>query len=254
MRILTVYQGEYGKRITHNLSHHAPERWEIVAWVAPRVLPPVIDYPEEYLPTQFAPADLILALGENASLAELLPDIARMTGAKAVLAPIDNVMVLPPGLQRQLAGWLAEMNVALVCPKPFCTLTEQTINAHRQMVEYDVPLVAQFARHFGKPVMDVIVDETSKTVAQVTLIRDAACGCGQHVAAGLVGLSVEDAEFEAGMLHHHYPCLASMSIDPDYNDTLLHVSGNVIKEEVAWQVNPFKKPVAYLRPDGKVDG
>lgn len=253
MRILAVYQGEYGKRITDNLRRRAPESWTVESWAAPRALPPVIDYPEDYLPNALPLSDLILAVGDNASLAELIPDIAAMSKAKAVIAPIDNVMVLPPGLQRQLAGWLADIGVDLVCPKPFCTLTEHTINAHRQMQEYDVPLVAKFARHFGKPVMDVIVDEETKAISQVTVIRDAACGCGHHVATGLIGISVEDAEYEAGMLHHHYPCLASMSIDPDYNDTLLHVSGNVIKDEVAWQVKPFKDPVRYLRPGGKVD-
>ena len=141
----------------------------------------------------------------------------------------------------------------LVCPKPFCTLTENTINAHRRLVEYDVPLVAQFARYFGKPVLDVIVDEESKCVAGVNVVRDAACGGGHHVATGLMGISAEEAEYAAGMLHHHYPCLASMAIDPDYNDTLLHVSGNVLKDEVAWQVKPYKDPVRYLRPSGKVD-
>ncbi|MBP7960862.1 MAG: hypothetical protein KBG20_01880 [Caldilineaceae bacterium] len=253
MRILTVVQGEYGNRITLNIRRRAPADWTVESWVAPKVLPPVIDYPEEFLPITLPKSDLILSLGEHAGVAEFLPDIVQMTGAKAVLAPIDNVQYLPPGLQRQLAGWLAELGVPLVCPKPFCTLTENTINAHRRLVEYDVPLVAQFARYFGKPVLDVIVDEESKCVAGVNVVRDAACGCGHHVATGLMGISAEEAEYAAGMLHHHYPCLASMAIDPDYNDTLLHVSGNVLKDEVAWQVKPYKDPVRYLRPSGKVD-
>jgi len=32
-----------------------------------------------------------------------------------------------------------------------------------------------------------------------------------YVARGLVGVSVDEAEFQAGMLHHHYPCLAEMA-------------------------------------------
>ena len=253
MRILTVIQGEYGRRITTNIQRHAPAEWAVESWAAPRVLPPVIDYPEEFLPLTLPKTDLILSLGEHPGVAEFLPEIVQMTGAQAVLAPIDNVMYLPPGLQRQLAGWLAELGVPLVCPKPFCTLTEHTVNAHRRLAEYDVPLVAKFARHFGKPVLDVIVDEASKTVGEVAVVRDAACGCCRHVAVGLVGLSVEEAEYAAGMLHHHYPCLAAMAIDPDYNDTLLHVSGNVLKDEVAWQVKPHKQPTRYLRPGGKVE-
>ena len=41
------------------------------------------------------------------------------------------------------------------------------------------------------------------------------------------GVSVDEAEFQAGMLHHQYPCLAGMVKDPDFNDTLMHVSGHM---------------------------
>jgi hypothetical protein len=61
------------------------------------------------------------------------------------------------------------------------------------------------------------------------------------VAERLVGVPADDAEQEAGMLHHHYPCLASMGIDADFGDTLMHVSGNILREEVGEQVKPYKK-------------
>jgi hypothetical protein len=67
------------------------------------------------------------------------------------------------------------------------------------------------------------------------------------VALGLVGLSADDAEQEAGMLHHHFPCLASMGIDVDYGDTLMHISGNILKDNIGEQVRPFKR-VTYLEP------
>ncbi|MBI3958641.1 MAG: hypothetical protein HY328_07515 [Chloroflexi bacterium] len=248
MRILTVTQGEYGNRITANIQRHCPADWTVESWVAPRVLPPVIDYPEEYLPAWLPPADLLLSLGEHPGIAEFLPDIAQMTGAKAVLAPIDNVQWMPPGLMRQLTGWLAELNVPVIFPKPFCTLTERTYNANRLQVEYDAPLVAEFARHFGRPTLNISVDEATKCIVDVAVERDAACGCARHVAGGLVGVSVEEAGYAAGMLHHHYPCLAAMAMDPDYNDTLLHVSGHILRDETAGQVKPFKELPIYLRP------
>ena len=62
-----------------------------------------------------------------------------------------------------------------------------------------------------------------------------------------MGISADEAEYEAGMLHHHFPCLASMGIDLDYDDTLLHISGNIIKDSVGAQVKPFKQ-INYLRP------
>jgi hypothetical protein len=59
------------------------------------------------------------------------------------------------------------------------------------------------------------------------------------------------------MLHHHYPCLASMArewIDDRLEDTLMHVAGYIIRDEVARQVKPFKKPVPYITPNGYVSG
>jgi hypothetical protein len=62
-----------------------------------------------------------------------------------------------------------------------------------------------------------------------------------------VGISADDAEQEAGLLHHHYPCLASMGIDADYGDTLMHISGNLLKDNVGAQIKPFKR-VQYFVP------
>jgi hypothetical protein len=78
--------------------------------------------------------------------------------------------------------------------------------------------------------------------------RDAVCGCARYVAQKLVGMSVDEAEYEAGMAHHHYPCLASMGIDVDFGDTLLHTSGNIMKDNIGEQVKPYKH-IQYLAPD-----
>ncbi len=250
MHILTITQGEYGNRITANIDRHRPPGWTVQNWIAPRVLPQIIDYPEEYLPDSLPTADLILSLGEHPGIAELLPDIVRMSEAKAVLAPIDNVLWMPPGLKRQLAGWLAELSVPIVFPKPFCSLTERTYNLGRHQAEYDVPLVAEFAHYFGRPDLQIVVDNGTKCINQVAVQRDAACGCARYVAEGLVGVSVEEAEYKAGMLHHHYPCLAAMVIEPDYGDTLMHVSGHILRDAVGGQVTPHKEPTIYLRPSG----
>ena len=247
MRILAVIGGEYGQRHVDNLRAHAPADWQIEVWRAPAVLPPVVDYPEDHLPESLPPADLILALGEHRGVAELIPEIAKMTGARAVVAPVDREEWLPRGLARQLRGWLADLGVSCVTPKPFCSLTETHYNVRRQRIEYEAPLIAEFARHFGQPGLSIVVDPETRTIADVQVERDACCGCARFVAQGLVGVSADDAEFEAGMLHHHYPCLAGMGKDPDFNDTPMHVSGNILKDRVGEQVRPYKKEV-YIVP------
>jgi len=247
MRILAIITGEYGQRHVDNVRTHGPAEWQVELWRAPVVLPPVVDYPEDYLPESLPPADLILALGEHRGVAELVPEVARMTGARAVIAPVDREQWLPRGLARQLRGWLAEINVTCVTPKPFCSLTETHYNVRRHRVEYDSPLIAEFARRFGQPNLRIDVNDRTRAITAIEVVRDACCGCARHVAQGLVGVSVDDAEQEAGLLHHHYPCLAGMAKDPDFNDTLMHVSGNILKERVGEQIRPYKR-VVYIVP------
>ena len=92
-----------------------------------------------------------------------------------------------------------------------------------------------------------------RTITEVEVVRDAVCGCARHVAQGLVEVSANDAEQEAGLLHHHYPCLAGMVKDPDFNDTLMHVSGNILKDQIGEQVKPYKE-VVYVVPGRLSEG
>jgi hypothetical protein len=248
MHILTIISGEYGQRHVENIRAHGPTDWTVEVWRAPGVLPPVIDYPEDYLPDALPPADLILSFSEHPGVAELLPDIARMTGARAVVATADSEVWLPRGLARQLRGWLQDMDVVCVTPKPLCTLTDTHYSiGRRQRIEYDDPLIAEFARHFGQPNLRITVDPKSRFITSAEVLRDSVCGCARYVAQRLVGVSADDAEQEAGLLHHHYPCLASMGVDTDYGDTLMHISGNLLKNNVGAQVKEFKH-IQYIIP------
>ncbi len=242
MRILAIVSGEYGQRHVINIRAYGPSHWDVQVWRAPAAFPPVIDDPAEHLPAALPPADLILAFGEHRGVAELLPDIARMTGAQAVIAAIDNEAWLPRGLARQLRGWLAGMGIACATPKPLCTLTETHYAvSRRERIAHDSPLIAEFARFFGQPSLHLTLDPQTRCILSATVLRDSVCGCARFVAQGLIGVSADEAEEKAGLLHHHYPCLASMGIDSDYDDTLMHVSGNILKDNVGTQVKPFKR-------------
>jgi hypothetical protein len=248
MRILAVISGEYGARHVANLRLNNPENWQIFTWQSPSILPPIVDYPEDYLPTDLPLVDLILAFGEHKGIAELLPDIARMTGAKAVIAPVDNENWLPRGLARQLREWLGRIGVTCVTPKPLCSLTEQEyLITRRKREPYQDPWIAAFAHYFGQPELELTIDPQTRNVASVEVKRDAVCGCAKFVAQALIGLHVEEAVEKAGLAHHHFPCLASMGIDPDFGDTLMHISGNIIKDNIQEQVKPFTS-IQYIMP------
>jgi hypothetical protein len=252
MRIFTVVSGKYGLRHVENIRATGPADWEIETWTAPSVLPLVIDYPEDFIPDELPPADLILSFAEHKGVAELLPEIARITGAKAVIVAVDKEDWLPRGLARQLRRWLADMGVVCVTPKPLCSLTETHYNLRQHKLPYESPLIAEFARYFGQPELQITVDPETHVISEVDVLRDAFCGCARFVAKGLVGVSVDDAEIKAGLLHHHYPCLAGMVKDSDFNDTLMHVSGNILKDKVASQVHSFRK-VHYFAPGKRSD-
>jgi thymidylate synthase len=253
VKILAVVTGDYGKRHVDNIQNNNPRDWIIESYQAPVLLPPVIDYPEDYLPNDLPNADLVLSIAEHKGVAELLPDIVRMCGGRAVIAPVDNEAWLPRGLARQLRGWLDAMGIVCVTPKPLCTLTENRYRiSRREWVEFSDPLIATFARYFGQPKMDITVDPQTNQIVSVEVHRDAVCGCARYVANALQGVHVEDAEKQGGLLHHHYPCLASMGIDADYGDTLMHISGNIIKDAIGEQVKTFKQ-TNYIEPGKRVD-
>lgn len=257
LRILAVVQGNFGTRKVENIRSHGPSDWTVEVFTPPRALPQIIDEPEEFLPEELPRADLLLYLGESPGAAQLVPAMASLSGARAVVAPIDNSAWLPPGLANQLQRELDAMGIASVFPKPFCTLTPDSHGYRRSSRNYDNELISSFARHFGKPQLKITVNPETRKIEAVDVIRDAACGSVRHVAQGLVGVSADEAEFEAGMHHHHYPCLAAMvreQIDDRLFDTLMHVAGFIIRDEVGEQVKPFKKPVPYRTAEGYVSG
>lgn len=249
MHLLAIITpGEYGLRHVANIEKHRPSGWKIDTWKGAAFYPPVIDYPEDYLPQNLAAADLIVSFAEHRAIAELLPDIAKMTGAKAVIAAIDNENSLPRGLARQLREWLERIDVCCVTPKPLCSLTPTDyLLARHQRVSYSNPLISEFATYFGQPSFQITVDEQSRQIVSADVCRDAVCGCARFVAEGLIGLSVDEAEERAGLLHHHFPCLAAMGKDSDFGDTLMHVSGNLLKDEVGDQIRSHKT-TSYIAP------
>jgi hypothetical protein len=249
LNILAIISGEYGLRHVQNIQKHGPKEWKLTIWEAPKVLPPIVDYPEEYLPESFAPADLILSFAEHKGVAELLPDIARMTGARGVVAAVDSEAWLPRGLARQLRGWLERRGVVCVTPKPLCSLTEEDFGVKlKERIAYQNEEIAAFAKYFGQPTLDVEVDPETKQIVKCEVNRDAVCGCARFVAEGLIGVHVDQAEEKAGLLHHHFPCMASMQKDIDFNmDTLMHASGHLLKANVGEQVKPYKQ-IRYFRP------
>ena len=234
LRLFVLFQGHYGQRILENLRRFGPQAWTVEDWRAPSALPPVIDDPSAFLPQDLPAADLVLSLGESPSAAQLLPSVVERTGARAVIAPVDNVDWLPKGLVRQLCTQLEDMGVNAAFPKPFCSLTEQSYNVHREKVQFKDHWIGEFAHYFGRPVFRIACD--GQRITKVKVERDTACGCARDVAHRLVGVNVEEAVIQAGLFHHHYPCLATMRVDPSLGEPLIQVAGNFTRRAVELEI------------------
>jgi hypothetical protein len=238
MRIYAVVQGEYGQRIVDNIKEHGPESWDVLVWKAPQSLPIIVDDPEDFLPQDPPHVGLILSLVEGRSASELIPDIAKLAGAQAVIAPVDNRAWLPRGMMRQVEHRLAIESISSALPTPFCSLEVQP-GQH--------PLIQEFATHFGRPKLEIEVE--NGRIARVHILREAPCGSTHLVAQRLRGIPIEKAEEEAGLAHHHYPCLASMGMDDEFEDTLMHRSGLMTKLAVHGPLrSALRGSIVYVRP------
>jgi hypothetical protein len=216
MRILTLCEGPYGERIVKHINKSGPQDWEIEVFSPPSPLPIVIDDPEEYLPREILQTDLLLALSESPKTAQLVPAIARLSGVKAVIMPVDSSSWLPLGLQNQIEAEIINMGVTAVFPKTFCTLTERTACFGEDIETYESKYVASFATHFGKPKLKIITDVKGEKIAGVEVERGAPCG-STH----------------------------SMTMEPT-GDTLMHVSGYLVNEEVYRELQSYyRQKVVY---------
>ncbi len=233
MHILAVIQGTYGQRIVNNLRLNNPENWEIEGWSVPLKLPFIIEDPKEFLPEEFPRTDILLSLGGSTGAAELIPEIARMSSAKAVIAPIDNRDNLPPGLVNQIKEDLKKSGIDSAFPLPFCSLTEGISNNK---------YIKDFAGYFGKPKLTIILDKGR--INKFTMEREAPCGVTCFVAEKLMGLESEEAKEKAALFHQYYPCLASGKPDRNFGDSILHRAAHIttaaVKSAITLYLNETK--------------
>lgn len=247
LRLLAVTQGLYGQRVANYLCRQSPEHWIVQQWT----LPPVLPDGEELglLPSELPASELILSLAQSPEVARLLPEVVKMTGAKGVIAPISNADWLPVEQASQLRERLGQLGVTCVFPKPFCSLTEIEYNARGREVEFDDGPVCEFARYFGQPAFKISIEADTCVLQEVQVLRDSPCGCARYVAEKLMGVPVDEAEQQAGTWHRRFPCLASATLDSDYGDTLLNVSGHILRDALRGPLEPFKAQ-APGRPTG----
>jgi len=185
-------------------------------------------------------SDVVLAIGIHPDLLSALPYVVEKTYAKAVIAPIEDPSWVPLGLKNQIKEELDKLDIESAFPKPFCALKGST------------PVIDAFINQFmvGQSKLEIEIKKGRLMVVRV--LRSTPCGLTYYVATRLRNAPLELVWLEAqkakeeirvdldavresqyiSMAHHSYPCTASMMMDPELEDTILHQSGYQIREAV----------------------
>jgi hypothetical protein len=172
-----------------------------------------------------------------------MPGTVRLSGASAVIAPIDNNAWIPAGLRHQLHREVAALSAATIFPEPFCTLTEELIQEQPDLQPDQQDILMAFNRQFGRPRMSVTLDDDDN-IEKIIIERSAACGSSQYAAERLEGTPADEAVPKGGLICLHYPCLASMkpTRPKDGVENLMHLSGVIFNEELEKALQKAAKP------------
>ncbi len=220
MRVEVVHTGGlYAERVIAYLSSRPGS--QVTGYQVPRDLPLIVDEPEEFLPADLGAGEVLIALHLHQDLLVELP--RKIHGAaRALIAPIEDPSWVKAGLQRQLTQTCAQYGIETAFPKPFCALTPST------------PAIQAFCDQYGIGLPRFRITVEHGLVASVEVLRAAPCSITTFIAGKLVGLPADDTLPErAGYLHHAYPCLATMNLDPETGDTVMHKSLHLLREQVA---------------------
>lgn len=194
----------------------------------PSELPAFIDNPEKYMPRKVPKADLCVASGLHKDLLLELPHHIQKVNMKGLIVPIEDFNEVPSGLREQVEERCQELGLEHAFPKPFCSL---------QPVE-NRPVISRFVTELkvGRPLLEIsTVKRGKREVIDSSIVRRSApCGSTWYVARKLVGVETSrEVLYDAvAKAHHSYPCTATMNVDPEVKEPILHMGGYVIREEV----------------------
>ena len=231
MHVEVVHSGgRYAERVLKYLNSRSPE--SVTGYQVPSGLPPTLEDAQEFLPEELGGGDIILAINLHPEMLLEIPYLVAGGSARALIAPLEDPGWVRPGLQRQVTQACAQQELESAFPKPFCSLEPVT------------PAITEFSGIYkvGRP--RLVMRLQGGKIAAVELVRGSPCGLTEFVAKELVGWTppegkpaVEALRDFAGQLHHSYPCFASMNLDPETGETVMHKSLYLLRDEAvrAWE-------------------
>lgn len=253
LSLLFIYSGDYGERVIRNLINDPSFckacglacdfcKYGVYSYVQSILaavelldsskLPTFIEEPEKYFPEKIPTADLCVATGIHKDLLLALPSRLSREGVRGLITPIEDFREIPTGLRKQVEEECRSLNIECAFPKPFCALEP----------EEDKPLISQFIHEFniGKPHLEIVTRARGEAdvVEGVIVERSAPCGSTWYVARKLIGKEARKEEIRdvVAKAHHSYPCTATMAVDREIGEPILHKAGYLIREAVEDQL------------------
>lgn len=209
--------------------------------VHPDTLLSFVDNPYDYLPRELPAHDITIAINVHNDLLLEIPALASAAGSQALIVPVEDPDWLDPWVKQELAARCADEGIEFAAPKPFCALDKgegAAIDAF--MDEFKI----------GKPQLELKIEDGKVKAARV--LRSAPCGDTYFVAHNIVGLRVgRELTTKASKYWHSYPCIASMKMDPEFNDTILHRAGHIMYEVLDRAVKEAKDKSSRPLKSGK---
>ncbi|MEM3665757.1 MAG: DUF166 family protein [Candidatus Bathyarchaeia archaeon] len=249
LSIIFIYSGEFAERVIRNLINDPSFckscglycdscKYDVYSYVRniraaiqlpkPSELPAFIDRPEEYMPKKIPKADLCMASGLHQDLLLELPHHLQKVDIKALIVPVEDFTEVPLGLRKQLEEKCEELGLENAFPKPFCSMEPSK----------DKLVISRFVNELkvGRPVLEISTAKRGKheVIESAIVKRSAPCGSTWYVARKLLGIQTEtEILYDAiAKAHHSYPCTATMNVDPETKEPILHIGGYIIREEV----------------------
>jgi hypothetical protein len=249
LALVFVYSGEFAERVIRNLINDPSFckscglscdscKYDVYSHVrniraaaelpSPSELPAFIDSPEKYMPKKIPRADLCVASGLHKDLLLELPSHLEKAGVKGLIVPIEDFAEVPSGLAKQVDEKCRELGLESAFPKPFCSLKPSA----------SVPTISRFVSELsvGRPSLEISTAKRSshEYIDSTAVKRSAPCGSTWYVAKKLIGTETETETLYdvVAKAHHSYPCTATMGVDPETKEPILHMGGYTIREEV----------------------
>lgn len=231
MKIFILSRGPLAEKVVNNLVEHGFAEMMVGVYEYSEKTHGTFDDIESVMPPDLLQCDLLLVLFLHPDVAPVIPMVAERTGAREVLAPIEDWHLMPEGLRRQLAGELDELGIGSEFPKPFCQLDG---SKH--------PLIREFSEKLGRPRFEI--EKSGGTISTVRTIRDTPCGSARFVATKLVGVDIPRSKEKAVRAHLDYPCLAGMDPDPILKKDIMQTAADCLAEEIARCLGEGAEPPA----------